>query len=114
MSGNKPTPTGSASACSSCAGADFYLALKDNQLTLYSLAQQKLDHLSPCWTSDIEADLGRIESRELRVASCDLDVALFPEARELMSLTRRYLSKSGGEAKQQTRHFILSIDEAPC
>jgi len=93
------------------AGADFYLALKDNQPTLYALAQQKLDHLPPAWTSEIESAHGRIEHRELRVVPFDLDVALFPGARQLASLTRYYQSKLVGEAKQETRHFILSIEE---
>lgn len=29
----------------------------------------------------------------------------------MVSLTRHYQPKSGGEAKQETRHFILSIEE---
>jgi predicted transposase YbfD/YdcC len=75
------------------------------------LAREKLDHLPPAWISDTECDHGRIEYRELRVAPFDLDAALFPGARQLASLTRHYQQKSGGEAKQETRHFILSIEE---
>ena len=93
------------------ARADYYLALKDNQPTLYRLAQGKLDHLPPAWTSGTECEHGRIEYRELRVVPFDLDVALFPHARQLASLTRHWRMKSGGEAKQEARHFILSIEE---
>jgi predicted transposase YbfD/YdcC len=93
------------------AGAAFFLALKENQPTLYALAQQKLDHLPPAWTSDTECAHGRIEYRELRVAAFDPDVSLFPGARQLASLTRYYQQKCGGDAKQETRHFILSLEE---
>ena len=96
------------------AGADFYLALKDNQPTLYGLAQQRLDLLPSAWTSETESAHGRIEYRELRVAPFDLDVALFPGARQLASLTRYYQSKLVGEAKQETRHFILSNGGGRC
>ena len=93
------------------AGADYYLALKANQSTLYALAREKLDHLPAAWTSAPESDHGRIEYRELRVARFDLDASLFPGARQVVSLTRYYQLKNGGESKQETRHFILSIEE---
>jgi hypothetical protein len=96
------------------AGADFYIALKDNQPTLYRLAQKKLDHLPAAWTSEIESGHGRIEHRELRVAGFDLDTSLFPGARQVLSITRHYQPKNGGEPKQETRHFILSIEEGEC
>jgi|GEM_PF-4129274 len=93
------------------AGADYYLALKDNQHTLYALARKKLDTLPAVWISDTKSEHGRIEHRELRVAGFDLDVSLFPGARQVVSLTRHYQPRSGGEVKQETRHFILSIED---
>ena len=70
------------------AGADFYLALKDNQPTLHALARKKLDHLPPAWISATGCAHGRIEYRELCVVPFDLDASLFPGARQLASLTR--------------------------
>ena len=83
----------------------------DNQPTLYALTREKLDHLPPAWISATECAHGRVEYRELRVVPFDLDASLFPGARQLASLTRHYQPKHGGEAKQETRHFILSIGE---
>ena len=38
-------------------------------------------------------------------------MSLFPGTRQLVSLTRYYQQKNGdGDPKQETRHFILSID----
>lgn len=37
--------------------------------------------------------------------------SLFPGARQVASFTRYYQQKCGGEPKQETRHFILSIEE---
>ena len=93
-------------------GGDYFHALKDNQPTLYQLAQQKLGERPADLTSDIESKHGRIEWRELRVASFDLDLALFPGARQLVSLTRFYCDKkSAGDFKSETRHFITSLTE---
>ena len=75
------------------------------------MARKKLDHLPPTWISATECAHGRIEYRELRVVPFDLDASLFPGARQLASLTRHYQPKHGGEAKRETRHFILSIGE---
>lgn len=61
----------------------------------------------------MESKHGRIEWRELRVISFDLDHALFPGARQLASLTRYYCDKkSAGDFKSETRHFITSLEEA--
>jgi hypothetical protein len=89
----QPAPTRSSPATPStpkktaliitAAGADYYLALKDNQPTLYAQAQQKLDHPPAAWTSDTECAHGRIEYREPRVAAFDLDTSLFPGARQV-------------------------------
>jgi hypothetical protein len=38
-------------------------------------------------------------------------VSLFPQARQLLSLTRHYQMKNGGEPKVETRHFITSIEQ---
>lgn len=68
-------------------GADYLLALKENQPTLYRLAQEKLEHLPDAWTSRTDVDHGRAEWRELRVSPFDLDTALFPGARQLVSIS---------------------------
>lgn len=93
-------------------GGDYFHALKDNQPTLYQLAQEKLDARPAVWTSDIESKHGRIEWRALRVVSFDPDIALFPGARQLVSLTRFYCDKkSAGDFKSETRHFLTSLRE---
>lgn len=74
-----------------------------------------LDHLPAAWSTDAELAHGRIEWRELRVCDFDLDSALFPGARQLMSITRHHMQKKGGDTvKSETRHFITSLtkDEA--
>lgn len=93
------------------AGADYFLALKDNQPTLYELAGKRLDHLPPAWRSELECEHGRIDYRELRLCEFDLDVSLFPLARQLVSLTRYSEPKSGGQVTIETRHFITSIGQ---
>lgn len=70
-----------------------------------------MDHLPAAWRSELECEHGRIEYRELRVSGFDLDVSLFPLARQMCSLTRHYQMKNGGEAKVETRHFITSVEE---
>jgi predicted transposase YbfD/YdcC len=46
------------------------------------------------------------------VASFDLDNALFPGARQLVSLTRWYRErKSSANFKSETRYFITSLEE---
>ena len=93
-------------------GGHYFLALKDNQPTLHQLAEEKLDVRPADWTSEIESEHRCIEWRELRVASLDLDTALFPGARQLVSLTRWYQEKkSAGGFKSETRHFITALDE---
>lgn len=48
----------------------------------------------------------------MRVATFDLDKALFPGARQLLSLTRWYRErKSSAEFKSETRYFITSLSE---
>lgn len=92
------------------AGGDYFLALKDNQATLADIAADKLDARPADWTSEIETGHGRIEYRELRACAFDLDVALFPGARQLVSITRHHRAKSSdGDYKGETRHFITSI-----
>lgn len=60
----------------------------------------------------IETAHGRIEWRELRVCDWDLDVALFPGARQLVSITRHYCRKtSAGDFKSETRHFLTTLRE---
>lgn len=41
----------------------------------------------------------------------DLDTSLFPGARQVASITRHSQPKNGGDIKQETRHFILSIED---
>jgi predicted transposase YbfD/YdcC len=48
----------------------------------------------------------------LRVVSFDLDAALFPGARQLVSLTRWHREKTSPAGfKSETRHFITSLQE---
>lgn len=94
------------------AGGDHFHAIKDNQPTLCQLAREKLDERPADWTSDTECEHGRIEWRELRVVSFDLDTALLPGARQLASLTRWYREKkSSAGFKSETRYFITSLSE---
>lgn len=94
------------------AGGDHFLALKDNQPTLHRFARESLDGGPADWISDTECDHGRIEWRELRIVSCDLDTALFPGARQLVSLTRWHRDKkSSAGFKTETRYFITSLNE---
>jgi predicted transposase YbfD/YdcC len=94
------------------AGADFFLALKDNQPVLHELAQAKLDARPADWKSDIQTGHGRIEWRELRVCGFDLDRAIFPGARQVVSITRFHCDKQhAGDFKSETRHFITSLRE---
>ena len=94
------------------AGGDYFLALKDNQPTLHQLAQEKLDDRPADWTSGTGCEHGRIERRELRVVPFDLDTALLPGARQLVSLTRWYRDKKSSEDfKSETRYFITSFGE---
>jgi predicted transposase YbfD/YdcC len=94
-------------------GADVLLALKDNQPTLHQLARDKLDGRPADWRSDMETDHGRIEWRELRVCCFDLDIAAFPGARQLVSLTRYHCEKkNGGDFTSETRHFITTLRES--
>ena len=94
------------------AGGDHFLALKDNQPTLCQLAREKLDGRAADWVSQTECEHGRVERRELRIVSFDLDKALFPGARQLVSLTRWYRErKSTADFKSETRYFITSLEE---
>lgn len=95
------------------AGGDHFHALKDNQPTLCQLAREKLDARCADWISGTECEHGRVEWRELRVVPFDLDMALFPGARQLVSLTRWYREKkSSADFKSETRHFVTSLSEA--
>jgi predicted transposase YbfD/YdcC len=94
------------------AGGDHFHALKDNQPTLHRLACEKLDGRPADWISETECQHGRVEWRELRVITFDLDKALFPGARQLASLTRWYREKkSSAGFKSETRYFITSLGE---
>lgn len=94
------------------AGGDYFHALKDNQPTLSQIAREKLDGRAADWISETECEHGRVEWRELRVVSFDLDAALFPGARQLASLTRWYREKkSTADFKSETRYFITSLEE---
>lgn len=94
------------------AGGDHFLALKDNQPTLHRLAREKLDGRAADWVSQTDGAHGRIEWRELRIASFDLDTALFPGARQLVSLTRWHREKKSTVGfKSETRYFVTSLEE---
>ena len=94
------------------AGGDHFHALKDNQPILCQLAREKLDGRPADWISKTECEHGRVEWRELRVAPFDLDIALFPGARQLASLTRWHREKKSLDGfKSETRYFITSISQ---
>jgi predicted transposase YbfD/YdcC len=61
--------------------------------------------------SEIECAPGRIEQRDLRIATLDTDISSFPHARQVLSCTRVYIPKKEGEIKKETRYFITSIEE---
>lgn len=93
-------------------GGDHFHALKDNQPTLSQLARDKLDGRAADWISETECEHGRVEWRELRVVPFDLDAALFPGARQLVSLTRWYREKkTTADFKSEVRYFITSLEE---
>lgn len=49
----------------------------------------------------------------MRVVSFDLELALYPGARQLLSLTRWYREKkSTADFKSETRHYITSLEES--
>lgn len=88
-------------------------ALKDNPSTLYQPAKDRLDSRPADSTSGIETGHGRIEWRHLRVCEWDLDAALFPGARQLVSITRHHCEKkSAGDFKNETRHFLTTLRES--
>jgi hypothetical protein len=92
------------------AGGDHFHVLKDNQPTLHRIARETLDGRAADRVSQTQCEHGRVEWRELRVAAFDLDIALFPGARQLASLTRWYCEKkSSAGFKSETRHFITSL-----
>ncbi len=90
-------------------GGDYLLALKDNQPTLHEMARRHLDELAPAYVSDMQSGHGRIEQRELRACDLDRDISPFPQARQLLSVTRRYRPKRGGDLSTETRYFITSL-----
>jgi len=91
-------------------GGDYLIALKQNQKNLHLYAGTLLDARPLDFAGEIECGHGRIEQRNLRVAPLDWDISTFPHARQVLSCTRIYSSKQGGEDKIETRYFITSIE----
>ena len=91
-------------------GGDYLIALKKNQKNLHLFAGALLDARPLDFAGQLECGHGRIEQRNLRVAPLDSDISPFPHARQVLSCTRIYTSKNGGEDKTETRYFITSID----
>ena len=91
-------------------GGEYLIALKKNQKNLHLFAGTLLDARPLDLAGQLECGHGRIEQRNLRVAPIDSDISPFPHARQVLSCTRIYTSKNGGEDKIETRYFITSID----
>lgn len=86
------------------------LGLKDNQPTLYKLAQRSLLDLADEWVSDWEKDHGRIERRRLARADLDWQISPFPSARQFVKITREWMEGKSDELKSETRYFITSLE----
>ena len=91
-------------------GGDYLIALKKNQKNLHLFAGALLDARPLDFAGQLECGHGRIEQRNLRIAPLDSDISPFPHARQVLSCTRIYTSKNGGEDKTETRYFITSIE----
>lgn len=91
-------------------GGDYLIALKKNQKNLHLFAGALLDARPLDFAGQLECGHGRIEQRNLRIAPLDSDISPFPHARQVLSCTRIYTSKNGGETKTETRYFITSIE----
>jgi len=100
-------------------GGDYVLALKDNQATLHGEVASYFDWLereTPCgedsekWPGESEKGHGRIERREVTVASAHWLAAderkRWPGLRTLVRCRR--LGERGGKATESVRHFISS------
>jgi predicted transposase YbfD/YdcC len=86
------------------------LRLKDNQPTLYKLAQRSLLDLADEWVSDWEKDHGRIERRRLARADLDWQISPVPSARQFVKITREWMEGKSDELKSETRYFITSLE----
>jgi predicted transposase YbfD/YdcC len=91
-------------------GGDYLIALKNNQKNLRLFAGSLLDARPLDFAGQLECGHGRVEQRNLRVAPLDSAISPFPHARQVLSCTRIYTSKNGGETKTETRYFITSIE----
>lgn len=91
-------------------GGDYLIALKKNQKNLHLFAGALLDARPLDFAGQLECGHGRIEQRNQRVAPLDSDISPFPHARQVLSCTRIYTSKNGGQTKTETRYFITSIE----
>ena len=91
-------------------GGDYLIALKNNQKNLRLFAGALLDARPLDFAGQLECGHGRIEQRNLCIAPIDSDISPFPHARQVLSCTRIYTSKNGGETKTETRYFITSIE----
>jgi len=58
----------------------------------------------------MENEHGRIEQRHLRRLDLDEEISSFPQARQLISLTRTWECKKTGKFKAESRIFITSLE----
>jgi predicted transposase YbfD/YdcC len=95
-------------------GADYILALKDNQGTLYEDARTLLDSSGlsvPDRAQTVEADHGRLETREAHLVT---DLAWLQEQHRwpglacIGKLTATREDKASGTAQTQSRYYLLS------
>lgn len=71
---------------------------------------QKLRQQPPEWSGEVECEHGRIEQRHLRRIDLEQDISSFPQARQLISLTRTWECRKTGALKAQSRIFITSLE----
>jgi predicted transposase YbfD/YdcC len=71
---------------------------------------QKLRCQKPEWTGEIQSAHGRIDQRHLRRIDLDEEISSFPQARQLISMTRVWECKKTGVLKAESRLFITSLE----
>lgn len=71
---------------------------------------RKLLRQPPEWTGAVESAHGRVDQRHLRRIDLDEEISSFPQARQIISLTRVWESKKTGESKAESRLFITSLE----
>jgi len=98
------------------AKADFVIAVKDNQPTLFEQVQQAFANTKPSEEyADHDAGHGRVESRRCRVVN-NLrwlpQAAHWPEVKAVARIDSRRYNKQTGVEETASRFYICSIDSA--